>query len=81
MHGLDITEAGKILSLTDTLFYTGLLAKQEKITREMSNELLEQYIEEDGEIEEITQFLINEYTAFMKSPNGKKKKKAKIVEV
>lgn len=81
MSGLDITNAGKIISLTETLFYTGLLAKQPKVTREEAVELLEKYMDEDGDVEEITQFLINEYTAFIKSPDGEKKKKAKIVEM
>ncbi len=81
MEGLDVTNAGKILSLTEVLFYSGLLAKKPLMTREESNDLLEQYIAEGGEIEEITQFLIKEYTAFIKSPDGKKKKKAKIVEM
>lgn len=80
-NGLDITNAGKVLSLSETLFYTGLLAKQPKITREESIEILEKYLEEGGELEEITQFLISEYTAFIKSPDGIKKKKAKIVEI
>lgn len=81
MNGLDITNAGKVITLTETLFFTGLLAKQPEITRERAVELLEQYIAEGGETEEITQFLISEYVAFTKSPNGKKKKKAKIVEM
>ena len=81
MNGLDITNAGKVLSLSETLFYTGLLAKQPEITMEEANELLEEYIQEGGDIADITQFLINEYVAFTKSPDGKKKKKAKIVEM
>lgn len=81
INGLDISEAGKVLLLTDTLFYTGLLAKQPEITREEAIELLEKYIAEGGETTEITQFLINEYVAFTKSPDGKKKKEAKIVEM
>jgi len=80
MNGLDVTEAGKILSLSETLFFTGLLAKQPDISRKKADELLDKYLEEGGELEEITQFLINEYSAFIKSPNGKKKK-AKIVEM
>lgn len=80
-EGLDITNAGKVLSLSETLFYAGLLAKNPLMTREEAIEILEQYLTEGGEIEEITQFLINEYTAFIKSPDGKKKKKAKIVEM
>lgn len=81
INGLDITNAGKVISLTETLFYTGLLAKHPEITREESVELLEQYIAEGGATEDITQFLLSEYVAFTKSPNGKKKKKAKIVEM
>lgn len=81
INGLDITNAGKVLILTETLFYTGLLAKQPEITREEAEELLEKYIAEGGEAEEITQFLISEYVAFTKSPDGKKKKKAQIVEM
>lgn len=81
MEGLDITNAGKILSLSETLFYAGLLARNPLMTREEANALLDQYLAEGGELEEITQFLINEYTAFIKSPAGKKKKKAKIVEM
>ena len=43
-------------------------------------ESLDKYLEEGGEIEEVVQFLMNEYVAFTKSPEGKKKK-AKIVEI
>ncbi len=81
IEGLDITNAGKVLSLSETLFYAGLLARNPLMTREEAIEILEQYLAEGGEIEEITQFLISEYTAFIKSPDGKKKKKAKIVEM
>jgi len=79
-NGLDITNAGKVVGLTETLFYTGMLAKQPDITKTKAIEVLEKYIAEDGDTEEITQFLISEYTAFIQSPNGKKKK-AKIVEM
>jgi hypothetical protein len=44
-------------------------------------DIMQQYIDEGGEIDEIIQFLTEQYMAFMKSPNGKKKKKAKIVEM
>lgn len=80
-NGLDITQAGKVIILTETLFYTGLLAKQPEMTRKRAVELLEQYMSEGGEIEEITQFLLNEYVSFTKSQDGKKRKKAKIIEM
>lgn len=80
-NGLDITEAGKIISLSDKLFYTGLLAKQPKTTNDEADEIFQQYVSEGGDVTEITQFLVNQYVAFTKSPNGKKKKKAKIIEM
>ena len=80
-NGLDVTEAGKIITLSDKLFYTGLLAKQPKMTKDEADEILEEYVSEGGDIAEITQFLVNQYVAFTKSPTGKKKKKAKIIEM
>lgn len=79
INGLDITDSGKIIILTETLFYTGLLAKQPNIKRKEAIELLEKYIDEGGETGEITKFLINEYVAFTKSPDVKKN--ATIVEI
>ena len=81
LYGLDVTNAGRILSTIDTLFYTGLIAKQPTITREEATDLQEQYIREGGDIEEVAQFLLSEYMAFTKSPEVEKKKKAKIVEM
>ena len=51
------------------------------MTKDEADELLEEYVSEGGDIAEITQFLVNQYVAFTKSPNGKKKKKAKIIEM
>lgn len=51
------------------------------MTKDEADELLEEYVSEGGDISEITQFLVNQYVAFTKSPNGKKKKKAKIIEM
>ena len=80
--GLDvINNLDKIISLTDKLFYTGLLAFQENIKEEEAEILLEKYIDEGGEPEEILTFLTEEYMGFIKSPEAKKKKKAKIVKI
>lgn len=81
-HGLDVIgDSGKILALSSKLFYTALLAKQPKITEEKASMIMEDYIDEDGDIDEIIQFLSEQYMAFIKSPDGKTKKKAKIVEM
>lgn len=80
--GLDVVkDGGKILTLSSKLFYTGLIAKQPNITEEEALEIMEQYIDEGGEIDEIVQFLTEQFVAFIKSPDGKKVKKAKIIEM
>lgn len=71
----------KPIEVTEKLFYTGLLAKHPTTTEDESEKLLNQYISEGGEIGEINEFLIKQYSAFQQSPNGKKKKKAKIVKI
>ncbi len=63
------------------LFYTGLLAKQPEITQEEAEKLLEQYILEGGDLGEINNFLLQQYTNFSQAPKAKKKKKAKIVKI
>ena len=81
-HGLDvINDSGRVLTLSSKLFYTGLLAKQPKITESEAMEIMQQYIDEGGEIDEVIQFLTEQFVAFIKSPVGKKKKKAKIIEM
>ena len=71
----------KPIEVTEKLFYTGLLAKHPSMTESEAENLLNQYVEEGGEIGEINTFLIKQYTAFQQSPNGKKKKKAKIIKI
>lgn len=78
-EGLDLSKADKLVRFADTIFYTGLLFKQEDMTREKAKEIEEKYMAEGGDITEITSFLIKQYSAFIQSPE-KKKKKAKIVK-
>ena len=78
--GLDVTNI-KILSMTEALFYSGLLAKQPATSREKAIEIMEDYLAEGGDLEEVTKFLTEQYVAFTKSPDGMKKKKAKIIEM
>lgn len=81
--GLDmITNGGKLITLNDKIFYTGLLANHPSMTEYEANKLFEQYSNDGGDTDEVIKFLTEQYMAFMKSPNGKKKKKkAKIVEM
>lgn len=81
-NGLDIAGGiNKVLTLTSKLFYTGLLAKQPNTTEEEAMDLLDAYVDEGGDTEEITAFLANQITGFTKSPDGKTKKKAKIITI
>ena len=78
--GLDIINI-KLLSMQEVLFYSGLIAKQPDIKRDEAYELMETYQSEGGDLEEITKFLTEQYVAFTKSPDGKKQKKAKIIQM
>lgn len=81
-HGLDlISNGGKLITLNDKIFYTGLLANHPSMTEYEALGIMEVYKKEDGDIDEIIQFLTEEYMAFIKSPDGKKKKKAQIIEM
>lgn len=79
--GVDlINNGGKLITLNDKLFYTGLLSKHPSVTEHEAERIMEQYKAEDGDIDEVITFLTEQYMAFIKSPNGKKKK-AKIIEM
>ncbi len=81
-HGLRLLQLeNSPLAVTEQLFYTGLLANHPSMTEDEAERLLSKYIEEDGDIGEINEFLIKQYSAFQQSPNGKKKKKAKIIKI
>ena len=81
-NGLVLTEIeNKPIKVSEKLFYTGLLAKQPTTTEEEAKKILEQYLEEGGEIGEINNFLIKQYVGLQQSQNGKKKKKAKIIKI
>ncbi len=80
--GLNVMDnLNKLVSMIDKLFYTGLLAYHSDIDERKAEKLLEQYISEGGDAEEISSFLSEQYMAFIKSPDGKKKKKAKIIQI
>ena len=72
--GLDISSTSKLLTLTDKLFYTGLYSYQEYITEEEAERIEEKFIENGGNLEEITKFLTEQFVAFIKSPNGQEVK-------
>lgn len=74
-------QQGKLLKATEKLFYTGMKAYNPFIEEDEALKLMEQYIKEDGDVDEVATFLMGEYQNFFKSPenNKKAKKKAKII--
>lgn len=72
--GLDITATSKILTLADKIFYTGLLANHPYIEEDEAERLEEEYIDNGGNLDEITSFLMEQFMAFIKSPNGQQVK-------
>lgn len=80
--GVDlVNNGGKLITLNDKIFWTGLLAKHPSTTEYEAIKIMEKYKEEEGDIDEVISFLTKQYLAFIKSPDGKKKKKAQIVEM
>lgn len=81
-NGLDVmNNMDKLVNMTDKLFYTGLMAYQDNIKENEAEELLDKYIAEGGDSEEIFKFLTEQYMGFIKSPATSKKKKAKVIQI
>lgn len=71
----------ELVTQTDKLFYTALLAKQPEISENEAEKLIDKYVDEGGDLGEIISFLAGQITNFMQSQNGKKKKEIKIVDL
>ncbi len=72
--GLDMSNMGKLITVTDKLFYTGLYSYQEYITEDEAERIEERFIADNGNLNEIIGFLSQQYMAFIKSPNGQEEK-------
>ena len=74
----------KPITYSDILWYGGFVKNHPTITPNKSIELLEAYQDENGDIQEVLEFLSEEYANFVNAPTDtnskKKKKKAKIVK-
>lgn len=75
-HGLKILDLeAKPVATTFYVFYTGLLYAQPEITKEQAEEILNKFIEADGDINGLTAFLSKQYADFIASPTGQEAKK------
>ena len=79
-HGLTLNNLDKAITIQDIVFYTGLLSNHPSMTPYEAERIAEQYESEDGDLEEIREFLVNQYKTFIQSPDGAKKKKMKLVK-
>ncbi|MCI8620312.1 MAG: hypothetical protein HFJ50_00215 [Clostridia bacterium] len=67
--GLNLLEVGKVATLQDKLFFTGLYSYQEWITEDEAERIEEKFIEDTTEdkqtLDEITGFLTTQYMGFI----------------
>lgn len=71
----------KPVSMMDILWYGGFVANHKEVSKNLAEKLMESYQEEDGDINEVIEFLAEEYSNFVNAPaDTEKKKKAKIVK-
>lgn len=78
-RGLNVT-SGNIVEIASMLFYTGLASYTPDLTLEEGLNIMDKFIADGGDLEEISKFLSNEYQNFITSPTSTKKKKIKIME-
>lgn len=71
----------KPVTCSDILWYGGFIANHKEVNPNLAVKLLETYQNEDGDINEVIEFLAEEYSNFVNAPvDTKSKKKAKIVK-
>ena len=73
----------KPITYQDILWYGGFIAKHPSVNPNLAIKLMETYKEEGGDVNEVLEFLSEEYSNFVNAPAdtaSKKKKKAKIVK-
>lgn len=71
----------KPITYQDILWYGGFIAKHPDVNPNLAIKLMESY-SEDGDVDEVLEFLSEEYSNFVNAPadTASKKKKAKIVK-
>ena len=74
----------KPLTYMDVLWYGGFVANHPDVNLNLAVKLIEKYQEEGGDVNEVINFLADEYSNFVNAPTDtkskRKKKKAKIVK-
>lgn len=72
----------KPVTFHDLLWHAGFLANYPSVHDGMADKLRESYIEEDGDVQDVIVFIVEEYTNFLNAltDTNSKKKKGKIVE-
>lgn len=74
------TFVNKPVTMTELLWYAGFIPNHKEVNQNLSVKLLETYREEGGDINEVVEFLAEEYSNFVNAPADTATKKAKIVK-
>lgn len=71
----------KPITYQDILWYGGFVAKHPDVNSNLAIKLMESYREDEGDVNEVLEFLSEEYSNFVNAPaDTASKKKAKIVK-
>lgn len=72
----------KPITYQDILWYGGFVSKHSDVNPNLAVKLMESYSEEGGDVNEVLEFLSEEYSNFVNAPadTASKTKKAKIVK-
>lgn len=80
--GFDIQKfAQQPITYMDILWYGGFVKNHSELSLEKTTELIEEYQNEGGDVEEVITFLAEEYASFVSAPADTKLKKAKITRI
>ena len=82
-NGLRLREADDSPATQMTILWTiGLHKYQSNINEKVCSDLMDKYIDEGGDIQEVIEFLSGEYASFFQTTqtNSKQLKKARVIE-
>ena len=68
------------VSMTELLWFGGFIAKHSDVNQNLATKLLDTYQNEGGDVNEVVEFLAEEYSNFVNAPADIAVKKAKIVK-
>ncbi len=74
------TFINKPVTMTELLWYAGFIPNHRDVNQNLATKLLDTYQNEGGDVNEVVEFLAEEYSNFVNAPADTATKKAKIVK-